>query len=250
MTTCTKCGAEQSCGAVFGTCRICGQDLRAKAAGALTVRPEVPWERTDELGFFNALWQTVSGVLLHPHRFFAAVGPGASTMAAWIFGLITGSLGLIGGLLASYLNFPTGIEALDTLAGDTGSITANSFIGAPLLISLNCAFSALYCHVLLAASNRRKQPLSATFRVACYAQAATLLSVVPVIGSILSGLWYLYVLITGLGRVHATSRLQTLLLLTLPLVILLFLVVLLVMVFVAAGIFSDSLFKGIFDIIR
>ncbi|PYQ12633.1 MAG: hypothetical protein DMF80_16890 [Acidobacteria bacterium] len=46
----------------------------------------------------------------------------------------------------------------------------------------------------------------ATFRVACYAEAAALIRLVPLCGSLLSTAWFLFLAIVGLSEAHGISK--------------------------------------------
>jgi hypothetical protein len=250
MSTCSKCGTIQAAGAILGNCRACGQDLAANAGVGLQVRIAIAWERIDEWGALGAFWRTTNSVLFRPADFFDAAARSSDTFFAWTYGLVAGSIGLIAGYLIASITPSTGVESLEMLGLGAKGYSATSFLWAPVIISLNCIFMSLYCHLLLALRHHRKKPIHATFRAICYAQSSALLAVIPYFGSIVSPLWFCYLVIVGISRTHETGRMQTLILLAVPLVFLTLLFFFIMIMLLMAGIIADGFYKGFFDLFR
>ncbi len=79
------------------------------------------------------------------------------------------------------------------------------FIFSPLLVTVGLFVQAAVTHAILVVLGGGKLGFEATFRVAAYSEAATILLIIPVCGSSLALVWSLVILIMGLYNIHETE---------------------------------------------
>ena len=163
-----------------------------------------PWERRDRFGFLNGLYLTIKDVLLAPHRFFArmpsAVGLGQPLLFALVIGVAGAFVSWMWALTGSSLQVLLQDNLQSAFKGPLYSFFA--FLTSPVAVTLGVFLKAALMHVMLLIMGGGKLGFEATFRVAAYAEAADILSIVPFCGSILVLGWTLVILIVGLHAIH------------------------------------------------
>jgi hypothetical protein len=250
LPLCMKCGSALTADLLLNSCRVCGQALSTRSSAGLRHVPSIPWEKVGAGNFFQALLDTTTAVLFKPALFFDDLTHSTNTGMAWLYGLIVGSIGLVFGFIMLAFTPSTGIVFFDALGLSSESTSATAMVSAPLVITVNILFFAIYCQVLLVLRHHKKRPVAATFRAVCYAQSATLLTLIPFVGSIISTVWYCWLIVTGIGRTHELGRMQTALLLTLPLIFVVVVAIFFSVMLLATGLFSGGLFKEVINFIR
>ncbi|MFA0739001.1 MAG: hypothetical protein LKKZDAJK_002121 [Candidatus Fervidibacter sp.] len=141
-------------------------------------------------GFFPALWQTWVSACLRPYEFFEAVGNSQDLTPALLFGVGCGWLGIFfGSLWGVALKVP---------------LLCSGLFGW-LFVLLGILLNGLILHLFLALFGGANQGLTITLRVVAYAQAPTILAVVPILGSCVGSIWVLVLHIIGLAAAHRTE---------------------------------------------
>jgi hypothetical protein len=74
-------------------------------------------------------------------------------------------------------------------------------------------------HFLLRTFDRPSRPFYATFRMANYAMAPLILTVVPICGNIVGWIWVLVLMVRGLARVHRIGTAPAVLAVLLPFIV-------------------------------
>jgi len=74
-----------------------------------------------------------------------------------------------------------------------------------LFVLLGILLNGLILHLFLALFGGANQGLTITLRVVAYAQAPTILAVVPILGSCVGSIWVLVLHIIGLAAAHRTE---------------------------------------------
>lgn len=162
------------------------------------------WERRDRFGFLNGLYLTVKDVLLAPHRFFTRMPSSVGLGQPLLFALVIG----VAGAFVSWMWTLTGsslqILLQDNLQGALKSPLYSFFVflTSPVAVTLGVFLKAALMHLMLLILGGGKLGFEATFRVAAYAEAADVLSVLPFCGSILGLVWTLVILVVGLHGIH------------------------------------------------
>ena len=183
----------------------------------------LPWERRSELGFFKAFFDTVIMVLTQPATAFSVMKSEGDMASPMIFGLIGGSVGFIISILFSVAMHSIGI--MSSQKNPFGMAFAGAFglgyiIFAPLLVLLGLFIWTGIVHLSLTILGGAKKSFETTFRVVCYsAGSANLLSMVPLCGGMVAGIWNIVVQCIGLSRAHEIDTGKAVIAILLPVVV-------------------------------
>ena len=254
MTKCPKCGNNRSPDN-SRYCSICYYPLfhqdetdREKAA----MLQGVPWDNIDRLGVWKALFFTLKKCLTVPSSFFGDLAASRNSLMAWLFALIIGSLGSVFNFIWVFFLVSPLLDLVPGLDSYTGKnlLSTGQLIFAPFIITGKLLFIACYFHLLLSITHSSRQNIAATFRIACYAQSAAIFDCIPVIGSVISLTWSLYLLSIGFNKVHKVSMLRSwMIILLLPVVLSIFFGAIAALLLGTGLIILDS-FKDYFQFFR
>lgn len=208
-------------------CPHCSKQIRADAAKCKYcgkwLKPETeeeeddwgtkycPWEDRERLGVFEAIKQTVAGVLFSPTQFFSQLPPSGGLTQPLFFGLILGSAGLIMSQIWTAL-FQTG------QGGSLGMLLV-WIILSPIFVAIALFVGAAVAHLCLAIVGAANEEYEATFRVYSYVQAAQVWHVFPMVGAFVSLVWSMVAAVIGLREVHATTTGKAVLAILLPVLV-------------------------------
>jgi len=228
-----------NCGAVLPEppdrfCPTCGTDLDARDAGAtmageppppgpsLLTTPQprpgsTPWEDRGRIGIVQALIETTQKVLTAPSAFFASMPVTGGVGGPLLYAMVVGSLGVIvaaiyrevfRALMGSTLTSLGGGSELrrlmPLLMGGMGLVL--QVILAPLFVILGVFVVSAIVHLMLILLGGAKRGFEATFRVACYGEAAAVLNIIPICGNVISGVYYVALVIIGLAAAHGIGK--------------------------------------------
>jgi hypothetical protein len=221
---CPTCGKA----ALFATdafCSQCGALLRSGEPSSappvvIEVIPDrIPWETASfsvaPLTIFRA---TFAGIIFQPDLFFRKITAyRSSATPAIIFALITGSIGIVGSLIWTilFIQYGESFEFLEPLF-ESEMATPYALIFTPVLLWLQLILCAVYIKGVFRLSRLKQPAFSSVLRVTCYAEAAMLLQVLPIIGTIMSTILWVYALITGLSHLYGAGKIRVVLQLLLP----------------------------------
>jgi hypothetical protein len=254
MTKCPKCGNNRSpdnsryCSLCFFPLLEQDGTDRERAAAL----QGVPWENIERLGLFPALFSTLKKCLTVPASFFSDLAPSRRTAMAWLFALIIGCIGSLFNFVWSYFLLSTLLNMVPGLEGYTGRslLTTGQLILAPFIITGKILFITCYFHLLLSMTRSSSQNIAATFRIACYAQSASIFDCIPVIGSVISLTWSLYLLSIGFNKIHKISMLRSWMIILLLPVVLSIVFGALAAVLLGTGLVMFDSFKDYLQILR
>jgi hypothetical protein len=193
-------------------CRHCGRWLEPslESEGSDWDSKYCPWEDMENLGFFEAIKQTVLGVLFSPTRFFSQTPPSGGLAKPLVFGLILGSLGIV---LTEVWT-----AVLQPAKAGPGHVLFWVIL-SPIVAAIALFVGSAITHVCLAIVGGAGEEYEATFRVQCYAQAAQVWQVLPVAGAFVSTIWTLVAAVVGLREVHGTTTGKAVLAVILPVLV-------------------------------
>jgi predicted Zn finger-like uncharacterized protein len=186
---------------------------------------EVPWERLDVYGFFGGLYHTVKRAMLAPGLFFGAMPVGRGLGMPLVFFILISEFQAICQLGWTYLgvdpmmsigNQSPGMEAPEVAFG-AGSLLI--LLVYPVLFMLWLFIMSGVMHLLLKIFGAGSAGYEGTFRVLSYANAPSVLALIPSVGAFVGGFWSLAIMFIGLKMIHATNFLRVLFALLLPLVV-------------------------------
>lgn len=249
---CVKCGALISSVGALTHCHICGDFLHPSdpMKNQLTKTAGIPWENMEHLGIIRALYLTIYSCLLKPSTFFNYISEKSSLFHALLFGLCTGSIGILFDFFWNY----RATNYLHTLThfefNSASNINASLLIFSPLIIIITIFAMSLYIHLLLLITNGKHRNFKSTTIALCYSQSIAVLNIVPLIGKIVATFWGLYIIITGISLVHAISKTRSSLTILLPLFLLLSFLIFSIALIIGGSVLSSTLFKEIIPLIR
>ena len=250
MVQCPNCSASTVRMNILKYCEICGYSFRNEATSIKRDMNNnaIQWEVITELGFVKALLKTLSQCLFQSSYFFNKINKQSSTLSAWLFAVVISSIALVFELLWQQSSFSF-FSSLFNI-NNYRSVDLATLVFYPVALSLNIYILTCYVHILLVLSHGKKQKFAATFIAVCYAQSAAIFNVMPYIGSLISFVWLLLLLIIGISQVHKLSRLRTGITLFFPvLIVMLFFIFILVSIF-SSAIIVNGLFKDIMPMFR
>jgi hypothetical protein len=176
--------------------------------------PGIAWEQRDRIGFFNALVETTRQVLVEPGAFFRAMPVTGGLASPLLYGVVLGWVGLVAtsfyqAIFRSIVGSGWGglgaerpeVEALlGWIGGWAGFLGQVVFGGVAAAIGLFVAAGILHLTLLLLGGARRG--FEATFRVVGFAEAASLVFLVPFCGQLLGWIWSVVLYVLGLAAAH------------------------------------------------
>lgn len=160
----------------------------------------IPWEHPgvgpDALAFFR----TTREALLGPTRYMGRIPWQRNDFyTPLLFALmagIIGQVGLVGQSAFMPLPAPIALPGLPALPAWVALLLALPL--SPVVLTLSLFVKAGLGHLLLRMAGQPPRPFEATFRVFAYAEVASLLLVVPMIGLYASRFYVIFLLLTGL----------------------------------------------------
>ncbi|MDO8518560.1 MAG: YIP1 family protein [Deltaproteobacteria bacterium] len=92
-------------------------------------------------------------------------------------------------------------------------------LAAPVLGFMVIVFSTALNHFILWLLKGANAGLKGTFDAICYAQAAQVVMLVPILGSLIAGIWQIVLVIIGLREIHRISTGKAVLTVLLPMIV-------------------------------
>ena len=183
------------------------------------VQESIPWEERTSRGWIDALVENIKLILFEPAEFYRRMPRAGDLGSPVLYILILGWIGggitqiwqyLFGHWFGSFLNQPPPSLSFTfgMLVVMPAAMVAGLFIGAGIL------------HVGLMIVGGAKSGFESTLRVMAYSTGSTsIFQVVPIIGSIVGGIWGLVIEIMGLAKVNNITYLRAAVAVFLPLLV-------------------------------
>ena len=156
---------------------------------------DIPWENQDVHGRFGGFAATVRGMLLRPTSFFSGMPAYGSLAPAYLFFIIQSYIALLCTLLWRL--------AVSTALNDT-ELFPPTRLGLPILLLLTPLFMGLmlmFCTGVIRTFLRIMAPeqadFPAAFKVICYASAAFVFCVIPLLGPAVGWVWFATTMVCG-----------------------------------------------------
>ena len=192
-------------------CPHCGAELSSPVVRS------TPWEQRDRIGLVSALVETTQQVFTRPTEFFRAMPVTGGLGGPLLYGVIVGYVGLVAGAIYGAIfqavagphlfAMPHRGELekfLPYLQGGMGLVF--QIVLGPLLIAAGLFISSAIPHLLLMLFGGAPRGFEATFRVRGYAEAASLLRLIPFCGTPIFVIYLLVLTIVGLSEAHGIGR--------------------------------------------
>jgi hypothetical protein len=194
-----------------------------------------PWPPPEGASALGALGETWKSAALEPTRFFEQLPRADGTGPAILYYLIIGILVAGAGLFWDVVGTMMGLEQESVLPDAPQFSPVVVFLLTPLLMLFGLVLSAGVTHVMLLVLRAAKHTFGTTLQTFCYAYSPMLLGVVPVLGTIIGGLWMLVLAVVGLAAAHGTDRWRTALAVVLPFVLMMGAFVMALLAVIATG---------------
>ncbi len=182
----------------------------------------LPWENREQLGWLNALLETVQLVLLRPNEAFAVMRREGGLIDPLLYTLILGMVGAVISFVFSFglRSFGLGSRnGLGALLG-TGVATFGWLIFMPFFLIIGAFLGAGIIHLVLMLVGGAKQPFETTLRVFCFSSgSANVLQVIPLCGGMIAGIYSLALNCIGLARAHETESWRAVVAVVAPIVV-------------------------------
>ncbi len=182
-----------------------GQSAPQTELVAAAAEPAPAWESPGEMPLAKAFFTTFRQVLFEPGPTFARLPVNPQIGRATGFYAIIIGLSLLVSVLLNLAFLPLSRSLAH--ADDTSIATPVAFlpiaavIGFLLALGLNFVMAGIY-HLVLTLLGGNRKGYAATYKVVSYSNAASIFTIVPCIGWLVSIVWFLIVGVTGLRRVH------------------------------------------------
>jgi len=185
-----------------------------------TPEPGFPWPPPEDGPILGAVGATWKGATFDPGRFFAGTPRDDGTGPALLYYLALGIL--VAGATLFWDSMGMAGAGNESLAGELGYGVVSPlvrFFLAPAFLIGGLYLSAGVIHLLLLMFGGANHGFGTTVRVFCYGNSPTLFGVVPVIGTLVGGVWSLVVSIIGLREAHDTDTWRVVLAVLIPTVL-------------------------------
>jgi hypothetical protein len=174
-----------------------------------------PFVERARLGFFPAFFATFKLVATQPAELFRRVRID-QTGSAVLFGVLAATVGSAAAAVYAWLSGAASLAAMQEmlkqmpeaqarfmsffLHGVSGTVTVAQIVLAPLFALIGIYLNAAVVHLFLLLFRAAPRGFDATLTVVGYATGLQLLLALPGCGSLVAAIWYLVVLIIGLGE--------------------------------------------------
>lgn len=199
------------------SCPYCGISIAESAAGSSSTETSqtppptpyyCPWEDGDKIGWLNAFFQTIKETMTKPVEFFQKLSPTGKLGSAIIFIVIIGTLSDWFSLPLQFFQFythPIYRKLFSAWAVGPAFIIIIGAIFAPISVLILFFIRGAILHFFLWMVGGAQKSFEATLKVLAYSSTPMLLFIIPILGMIVGGIWYLVNVIIGLKEVHDTS---------------------------------------------
>ena len=182
-------------------------------------REGTPWERRHQIGFATALIETTQRVLSAPGAFFRAMPVTGGMGSPLLYAVIIGYAGIVISAIYDFVLESVMGSTFSRLGGGGSEAIAGlmpyfqggiglgmKLIFGPLLLVIRLLVLSGIVHLALMGLGGAARGFEATFRVACYSEAAALLNIIPVCGGVIGPIVMIVLMIIGVAEAHGTTR--------------------------------------------
>ena len=166
------------------------------------------------LGLGAAFLETTRGVLFAPRRFFARMPPRGGAGDPLGYGMLAGFVGILASAVYRLvMELVSGgrwgelpyLEPLRRFGNPGVLFFGLQVVFGPVMLLAFLLVLAALLHGALALFGGARQGFEATFRVVCYAEAVSVLSLVPLCGEIVAIPYFMVIWVVGLAATHGVG---------------------------------------------
>lgn len=188
-----------------------------------------PWERRAILGYGAGLLESIKLFVTSPGAAYEQTKKRGDFVSPLLFSVIIGWFGAILGQIWQFLfqdammsMFPPDMrDQLSLYMATTPLSLAISMLLTPIFLIIGLFIWSLVHHLslmLVGALSESDSGFEGTYRVNGYAYVVQLAAIVPFVGWLISGFWYIALMTIGAARIHQTTTNRALVAALLPFV--------------------------------
>jgi hypothetical protein len=191
----------------------------------------IPWDDRDRIGILTALVETTREVLAAPTRFFRVMPVTGGVGSPLLYAVIVGWVGIVATALyqaifrsvagthfSAFGSRPEVAAMLGWAESWIGFVVQIVFGGVVVVIGVFLTAGILHLMLLLLGGARRD--FEATLRVVCFAQATSLVLLVPFCGQLVGFVWTIVLYVIGVSQAHGIGTGKAAAAVLLPIVLL------------------------------
>jgi hypothetical protein len=181
-----------------------------------TIANPLPFEDRERRGFLQSFIDTLGLFISHPAEAWARARETGDIASPLLFGGIVMWVSfvvqsLIRRLVPMPVYIPGGTWARGFSRmhdyGRGGVIATAIFSPIAILCALFIGAAVLHvCCMLVGALNTSTSGFEGTFRATAYSEVASIASIIPVIGPLITAVWWIVLAVMGLQRMHKTTQ--------------------------------------------
>ena len=191
----------------------------------------IPWDDRARIGILTALVETTREVLTAPTRFFRAMPVAGGVGAPLLYAVIVGWVGLVATALYQAI-FRSVAGSHFAAFGDRPELAAlfgwaESWVGfvvqavfGGVFVVIGVFLSAGILHLMLLLLGGARRDFEATLRVVCFAQATSVVFLVPFCGQFVGFVWTIVLYVIGVSQAHGIGTGKAAAAVLLPIVLL------------------------------
>jgi len=187
-----------------------------------------PWEDEEGTGFTQGLLQTLRQSIFEPTNFFRRLPLQGGYKFPFLYALVISTISILAAYIASTMvdsrAMPMMMHGMPFMGPNFGSL-----IYVLLVVILQIFVKPFVLFVCLLALGVRSATLEGTFRISCYSTGPGIFNVVPLLGSLIAGVWEFVILVIGLKEGFGIRTGRTIIAILLPLIVTVALIMLVIM---------------------
>lgn len=180
--------------------------------------PRLPWEERSQIGFVNALIETLKLIVTNPADAYGRLRTDGDYIGPIIFGIIFAEIGIIfqqvwglllGGAMSTFMPSDEALPFAAAMAGGTVVQTIIWIIIMPFVFVISLFIMAGIFHLcLMMVGALEASPLrfEGTTKVLAYAAVVNLANIVPFIGGLIALVGAVILYVVGFTTVHRTTQ--------------------------------------------
>lgn len=175
-----------------------------------------PWEHPEFYGFWGSFAGTLMGALFHPARFFRNVRCPGTVIKPLLFYVLLNVFQMLASRLWSIRELQEFIATATDPQKLAMAETMMQAMNMPLMLLITPFFAVFQAvilaglyHLMLRIVQPDRADFYTTLRVVCYSSAALVMCIVPLVGSLIAQIWFVFCIYAGCKYALNMSWLRT-----------------------------------------
>ena len=182
----------------------------------LTPENPLPWEARQTRGAVEAFFDTLGLFFSRPMEAWARTRETGDLASPLLFGLIISWISFVGHrIVTRFVTVPVVLPGeigrrlllMDRPYGRAGFIASAIFAPIFILVALFIGAAILHaCCLITGALSTSASGFEGSFRAVAYSQVASIASLIPAVGGLIAVVWWIFLAVMGVQRVHRTTQ--------------------------------------------